>query len=327
MQCEKDNQLRKIQEIKERELGEWKKRRQSEIQDECGICLTKFGAAHIAACEASCEEDEMLHQKRDEYDLMAAQRGRSAMLQEQRKRDREAEERLMKRKRRQQKNAGVQADLIQRPAPRNINRVEEESPEEVSDEEENSAVRVQTFINKPNLHKSSTYNPKNFTSNSVNSSNDCDSTESSLEVESEEEFNQITNLLKQKCLETNHEPPAEVHEDPIEISSSEDEPEPLPVQKRKVKSQPEPKKKSILKTVQSPKGKKVKTKPPVKVKTVQPTDQRVKYVDFGNKYVSSYVPNDDLVTQNNETARRNATSEAKKHEQSTSRNVSDDVLK
>lgn len=325
MQCEKENQLRKIQEIKERELGEWKKRRQCEIQDECGNCLTSFGAAHIAACEASCEEDEMLHQKREEYDLMAAQRGRSAMLQEQRKRDREAEERLMKRKRRQQRNAGVQADLMQRPAPRNINRVEEESAEEISDEEENSAVRVQTFVNKPNLHKSSNYNPKNFTSNSVDSSN---STESSLDVESEEEFNQITNLLKQKCFETYHEPPAEVHEHPIEIlSSSEDEPEALPIQKTKAKPQLEPKKKSILKKVQSPKGKKLKTKPPMPVRKVHPEDQRVNYVDFGNKYVTSYVANDDLVTQNNPTTRRNATSEATKHEQSTNRSVSDDVLK
>lgn len=324
MQCEKEIQLKKIQEIKNRELGNWKKRRQCDIQEEYGNCLTNFGAAHIAACEASCEEDEALQNKREEYDLLAAQRGRSAMLQEQRKRDREAEERLAKRRRRQLKNAAVQANLVTR---RDVATNVEESDEYVSEEEENSGVRVETFTNKPNLHKSSasSYNPKNFTSNSVDSSNNCDSEEedeTSSETPSEDEFNQITNLLKQKCFEPYHEPPAE---EVVEVSSSSEE-EPIPVLKGKPKLQPSPKKKGILKKVQTPKGKKLPAKP-VPAKKAQPVDQRVKYVDFSNKYVTSYAPADDLVTHNSDTSKRNANSEAKKLEQSTKRKVDDDVLK
>lgn len=303
-------------------MGEWKKRRQCDIQQEYENCLTNFGDAHIAACDTSCEESDAVHQRREEYDLLAAQRGRTAMLQEQRKREREAEERIMQRKRKLQKSQAVQADLISR---RDFG-TDAGNLVDCEDEEEGRGTRVETFRSKPNLHKASTshYNPKNFTSNSVDSSNNYDSEEeaSSLEVESEEEFNQITNLLKGKGFEMFKKPQEpELAEDVIEIEeSSEDEPAPLPPNKKKVIISTNSKKKSILKKPQSPKGKQ-KLK-----KSAEPEDQRVNYVDFGNKYVSSYTPDDNLVTRNNQ-ARQNAQTEAKKHEERGLRGVSDDVLR
>lgn len=294
-------------------MEEWKKRRQCEIQQEYGNCLTNFGAAHIAACETSCEEDESRFQKREEHDLLAAQRGRSAMLQEQRKRDREAEERLMKKKRKQQRNASVQADLKEVRS-KNIDSVMVSD----EDEDESAGVRVETFTNKPNMHKSSAanYNPKNFTSNSIDSSNNCDSEDGSscAEIESDVEFNQITNLLKQKCFEKYNEDPVKVPEEPIELSdSSYEEDEPLhPPKPTPVKS----KQKSILKKTQPVKMQKNNVKVPrtKKVEQSKLDNDRVKYVDFGNHYTTSYLPDDDLVTFNNKISKRNATTEAKKHE-------------
>lgn len=313
-----------MQEIKQRELEEWKKRTQCELQQECGRCLSNFGAAHIAACETSCEEGEALQQKREEYDLMAASRGRTAMLSEQRKRDREAEERLAKKKKRQQRNAGVQADIVsKRDFGTNVEQFEDD--EEQSEEE---SVRVEKpFVSKPNLHKSSasSYNPKNFTSHSIDSSNNLDSEveESSPEVEeSEEEFNQITNLLRNKFVDIRHEPRAETVQEPIEVSeSSEDEPVVPPPPKKHVKLL-SPKKKSILKKAQSPKGAKSKSKP--KPKQPEPRDNRVQYLDFGNKFVTSYIPGEDLVTENVKSSKPNASKEAKRQEKKV---VSDDVLR
>lgn len=274
----------------------------------------------MAACDASCEEDEALNQRREEFDLMAAQRGRAAMLQEQRKRDRDAEERLAKRKRRQAKNVSVQADLETR-------QVVQENHEEAGEEfeEENDCTRVENFKNKPNLHRRNTakvYNPQNFTSNSVDSSNS--ETESSPEVDSEVEFNQISNLLKQKSL--NFCPEPKKVEQVVEVSelsdSSESDPPPRQAAqlKKQVKIKIEQAKKSILKKV------------PAK-KIAQPLpkeDERVSYLDFGNKYVTSYVPGGDLITENTEKSGKNAKTAARKQEKRSEkdrRSVSDDVLR
>lgn len=306
------------------------KRRQCElIQAEYGHCLSNFGAAHIAACDASCEEDEAIHQRREEYDLMAAQRGRSSMLQEQRKRDREAEERLAKKKRKHLKNVSVQADFVTcREVGVNMTNVfgqNEDDGGEVEEESGRGGVRVEHFINKPNLHKSqstSTYNPINFTSNSVDSSNNCDSDEeqSALELDSEVEFNQITNLLKQKSYNFHRDPPpVEKFKEIIELTdSSESEPAPRqPPQKQKQVKLPteQLKKKTILKKVPA-------------TKLTKKVPEEVNYLDFANKHVSSYTPSDDLVTRNTQKSGRNAKVEAKRQEQRMTKGaVSDDVLR
>jgi hypothetical protein len=299
------------------------------IHEEYGHCLSNFGAAHIAACEASCEEDEAIHQRREEHDLMAAQRGRAAMLQEQRKRDREAEERIVKRKRRLLKNASVQANLVTR---REIdvdlrNLHGENEDEDGNFEDEQGGVRVEKFTSKPNMHKSksnSTYDPKNFTSHSVDSSNSDE--ESSPELDSEVEFNQITNLLKQKSYNFHRDPsPIKTFEEIVELSdSSESEPilRPPPQRQKQAKLPVEqPKKQSILKKNVEWKHAKPQQKDSLE-------DQRVNYLDFGNKHVSSYTPGNDLVTQNTKKSGKNAKTEARKQEQRAGKGtVSDDVLR
>lgn len=317
-----------------------KRRQRYQIQKEYESCLTNFGAAHIAACEASCEEDEALFQKREENDLMAAQRGRSAMLQEQRKRDRAAEERLAIKKRRNNKNVSVQADLVTRVnfgASHNAQQ-ENESEAEVSEEDENENVRVETFTNKRNLHKSSTsnYNPQNFTSNSVESSNTYESEDTEISSEQESDaFNQITNLLKQKTYELYDKDIEKLSEDPIELSNSSEEEEP-PIrqnvnQPRKQPPLQVPKKKSILKKVRSPVKAQTKTSKKAVIADKRPSqtnhaDKRVQYVDLGNKFTSSYIPKDDLVTENHVPA-TDARTEAKKQNQAVLNGVSSDVLR
>lgn len=327
--------MKKIQQIKKRELNEWKKRRQCDIQQEYGACLSNFGAAHMAACDASCEEDDALLQKREENDLLVAQRGRTAMLQEQRRREREAEERLLKKKRKQQKNASVQTNLVTRKAvesshvkiPVLVPPVDDESNEEFyEDEGDGNIIKVQTFSSKPNLHKSSAvnYNPKNFTSNSVDSSNHYESEDeiSTSALDSEEEFNQITNLLKKKCCEHYQAPHEKFSEEPTVLSdSSSVEVERNPPPKAKKKAVPvQTTNKSILKKLQS----KTKAAEHSRREQTEKQDLQVKYVDYANKYTKTYVPDDDLVTQNTKTSKSNAMTEARKLKQSV---VSDDVLR
>jgi len=296
--------LKRIQDIKNRELNEWKGRKQCELQQKVDDCISQFGAAHIAACYASCEEDELLCEQREEYDLLAASRGRSAMLQEQRKRDREAEERLLKRRRGQRKTVAVQADLMpsykSKQMEANNSDKDENSEEELEEEEEGA--RVTRFTSKPNLHKTNSktvnYNPRNFTSNSVDSSNHCDSETSSEEiVESELEFDQITNLLKQKCYEFDR--PQKTASEVVEISSETSDLEEVEIvqpQPRVSKKQPQvkPVKKSILKKSAPIATSKKKSSP--KKKVPLEAAQRVSYLDFANKYTTSYIPKKDLVT-------------------------------
>lgn len=328
VQCEKKNQLNKLHEIRKREIEECRRRQRNQMEKEYESCLENFGAAHIAACEASCEEDEALFQKREENDLMAAQRGRSAMLSEQRKRDRAAEERLVQKKRRNQKNASVQADLVSRKnfgANYNSQHHIEIESENVSEEEDEN-VRVQTFTNKRNPHKTSTsiYNPQNFTSNSVESSNNYESEdiETSSERESDE-FNQITNLLKQNIYERDQKNSDGLSDDPIELSDSSEEKEPPKRQNFKNPSHKVIQKKSILKKVRSPI--KTLTKSSNKIVHAQ-DDKRVKYVDLANKFTTSYIPKDNLVTESQDSG-TNARAEANRLNKAVLHGVSSDVLR
>lgn len=306
VQCEKENQLKKIQEIKNREMAEWKKRKQCDIQQEYDSCLSNFGAAHFAACETSCEEDDLNTLQREEYDLLAAQRGRCAMLQEQRKRDLEAVERIMKKKRNFQRSVSIQADLKDFQHDKKVM-----VPDQ--DETESTNVKVDTFANKSDLPKNS-YSPKNFTSNYTDSSNNCESESSCTEIESDVEFNQISNLLKQKCFEKYNEDTSTNPHKIIELSDTScEEIEPAP------KLPSKQTKKSILKQTAPIEGtksdkKRSEKERSTKLELKRSDNERVKYVDFGNHYTTSYLPENDLVAQSVKNSIRNAATEAKKYE-------------
>lgn len=237
MRHEKENQLKRIQEIKRKELENLKRLQCEQIGKEYVASLENFGAAHIAALDASCEEDEIDVQKRDEYDLIASTRGRSAMLQVQRTRDREAEERLAKRKRKGLKSVSIQADLLSRiPPKQHID----------CDSEEDSSSK---YVSQVNRNRNSAYNPKNFTSHSVDSSNNGESInddETSAEIEeSEEEFDQIKNLLKRRCFDFDNQCKENDENEPVFISDSSSECEiPQQISKKFKSPQKTPKKQS-----------------------------------------------------------------------------------
>lgn len=329
----KQEELKKIQKLKEKELAEWKRRRQCQIENQIDCGLRDFANAHIAALEASCEEGESLRDEREEHDLMAACRGRVAMLQEQRKRDKEAEERLLKKKRKNQKTIGIQADFLAQHAFKeklaNNRDIHIDLANLNSESEEENIPR---FTSKPNIHKhqqKTDYNPQNYTSNSV----DSNGSESSNEIlvdelqkdDSELEFDQITNLLKQRMQEIYDAPEvkiAQAKEKSCESSSSSDvEIVEAPKKTKKTptkKATSETKKssqKSILKA-NKPKATTASNKKltsPKKSKTKPAEVNRVHYVDFtNNKYQSTYVPPSDLVTRN-EPRLLNAREEAEIH--------------
>lgn len=337
----KDEELKKLQQIKEKELGEWKKRTQCEIQKRIDDCAENFGNAHIAAVDASCEEDEFVTDKRDEQDLMAAMRGRLAMLQVQRERDRELENKLLKKKRLQQKTVGVQADFLtqRRFSEQLINKHKNKETLDVSDEEEEGTKNI--FIAKPNPHKqhSNQYNPQDYTSNSVDSSNNCDSEiESIAELEEDEsvkdndesemEFNQISNLLRHRL--HNNQDNIKINEI-IDVGSSDSESISYNVQVPKkvtIKTSPIQKKKGILKKSPSKASNIKKQNSPVKSKKVQSSDNRVRYVDFGNKYETTYVPNKNLIIRN-EKSKTNALQNAQiqTDDDAISKKINEDILK
>lgn len=357
----RQEELKKIQKIKEKELSEWKRRRQCQIETQIDCGLRDFANAHIAALEASCEEGESLREEKEEQDLMAACRGRVAMLQEQRKRDKEAEERLLKKKRKHQKTIGIQADFLAEHAfkekvsnNRDIH-IDLANLNSESDEE-----NVPRFTSKPNLHKhqqKAVYNPQNYTSNSIDSNNGSESgNEDEIQVddlqkeESELEFDQITNLLKQRMQEVYDAPMKKIAQaKAVVVNSSESSSSDVEiVQAPKTKKTPikttrklttESKKasqKGILKTKKSPSKLKAttntakKTTSPKKSKTIPTEANRVHYVDFtNNKYQSTYVPPSDLVTRN-EPRHLNAREEAQIHNDADdpiSYKINDDILR
>ncbi|KAL7033856.1 hypothetical protein ACKWTF_007748 [Chironomus riparius] len=331
----KEQELKKLQHIKVKELGELKKKTQCEIQKQIDDCVENFGDAHIAAVDASCEEDEFLRDRKDEQDLMAAMRGRVSMLKVQRERERELENKLLKKKRQQQKTIGIQADFLsQRRFSENLINKQKKAESDVSEEEETN------FNVKPNLHKhSQQYNPQNYTSNSVDSSNNCDSeSESIAELEQDEsvrdndesevEFNQISNLLRHK-LHNNREN-IQINEI-VDVGSSDSESISYSVvlpKKVTIKTSPIKKKKGILK--QSPAKITINKKlsSPVKRKKEQSSDNRVRYVDFGNKYETTYVPDKNLIVRNEKSktnARQNA--QMQTDDDVITKKINEDILK
>jgi hypothetical protein len=317
-------------------LSEWKKRTQCEIEKQIDNCAGNFGDAHIAAVDASCEEDELLRDKRDEQDLLASMRGRVAMLQVQRERERELESKLLKKKRQQQKTVGIQADfLTQRRFSENLINNQRHAETDMSEEEGiNDAFTV-----KPNPHKHSEhYNPQNYTSNSVDSSNNCDSdSEGIAELEEDEsvrgndesevEFNQISNLIRQR--QHNNQDKTEFNEI-INVGSSDSESISYSIELPKIvtiKASPNKKKKGILKK-SSAKHNSNKPSSPVKSKNVQPAENRVRYVDFSNKYETTYVPDKNLIVRNEKSktnARQNA--QIQTDDDAITKKINDDILK
>lgn len=323
----KEEELKKLQKIKEKELNDWKKRRQTQIQEHIDNCIQDFGNAHIAAINASCEETESLREAREEQDLMASVRGRVAMLSEQRRREREAEERLQKKKRKHQKTIGIQADfLTQRGFSEDLTH-----PDSDSEVEEKEA--VPKFTCKPNRHRHQTdYNPQNYTSNSVDSSNtnDSDSAEENVVAQKDDsmEFNQITNLLKQKMQEVYDAPTKKIATPKVVDISSESSSDvefiPLPAKRlspvrKHMKESPQ---KGILKS------KKPTTKNSSPKKTSKTTDNtRVRYVDYRNMYETSYEPRKDLVKRSKPMRSLNAKEEAEVQTDIISKNINDDILR
>ncbi|CAO1410041.1 unnamed protein product [Diamesa serratosioi] len=343
---EKEVQLRKLAQTKEKELNEWKRNELNNIEKDYENCMANFGAAHKAAQEYNVEQG-IFKEKRKEYDLMAAERGRSSMQHEQRRREKEAEEKLIKKKRMRQKTIGVQADLMQNE--RIFGREIINLTGNCEDEDEEGGCRVSTFKNKsnpPRQHSAkNNYNPKNFTSNSVESftqNEESDQTEDSTSNEESLEFNQITNLLKQKCWDYSDNEPVKKNQNlrknvvQIEdLSSDESEenenarysPPPPPLRTKSSKS---PAKKSILKPGAA---KSSKTKSPMKStsskkKTPKEYPNAVQYHDIVNRSSRNYIPDDGLVTHNNNSkGRPNAIQEAIEHEQNSYRGINADILR
>ncbi|KAG5680107.1 hypothetical protein PVAND_009633 [Polypedilum vanderplanki] len=309
-----EQELKRIQEENRKELGEWKRRNHNQIQAKIDECIADFGNAHIAAVDASCEENEFMKQEREEKDLMAAIRGRKAMLQVQREREKQAEERIMKKKRQNLKTTGTQADfLTQHNFKENfdVKKVQTQSDQDREDEDES------VFVSKPNLHKHSikidtNYNAQNYTTNSVDSSNNCDSDEveelhddTQNESESDIEFNQISNLLHKK-----QQVAVEMQKEDDVISISESSSSIEIVQPKKLIKKTSPKKKGILKKSPNKKNAKSKKTTSLNKKSKAVDENRVRYVDYtkGN-YETTYVPPKTLITRS-EKPKINARQEA-----------------
>ena len=329
---EKEIQLRKLAQTKEKELNEWKCNELNKIEKDYENCMANFGAAHKAAQDYNVEQG-LFKEKRKEYDLLAAERGRSSMQQEQRRREKEVEEKLIKKKRLRQKTIGVQADLLKRDS------------DNCEDEDEEGECRVSTFKSKSNpprqLSAKNNYNPKNYTSNSVESFTQNEGSEDSTSNEESLEFNQITNLLKQKCWENSDSEPMKKNQNNrdnevrIENLSSDESDEvinaryspPPPLRPKMSKSTS---KRSSLKPEAATSS---KTKSPRKSATSkkQPNKEysnAVQYHDIGNKFTRSYIPEDNLVTYHKTSkGRPNAMQEAKDHEQNSYRGMNADILR
>lgn len=345
---EKEIQLRKLAQTKEKELNEWKCNELNNIEKDYENCMANFGAAHKAALGYNVEQG-IFRKKRHEFDLMAAERGRSSMQQEQRRREKEAEEKLLKKKKLRQKTIGVQADLLkkQRSFGREIiNLSNYEDTENFEDEGEEGGCRVSTFKSKSNPPRQtsakSSYNPKNFTSNSVESftqNEGSDQTEDSTSNEESLEFNQITNLLKQKCWEHSDNEPLkknqnyEVRIEDLSSDESDDiinerySPSPPPMRTKSAKSSA---KRGILKpeAATSSKTKSPRKQTTTKKKPNKEDSNAVQYHDIGNKYTRSYIPEEDLVTYHKSSkGKPNAMQEAKDHEQNSYRGMNADILR
>lgn len=348
---EKEIQLRKLAQTKEKELNEWKCNELNNIEKDYENCMANFGAAHKAALDYNVEQG-IFRKKRQELDLMAAERGRSSMQLEQRRREKEAEEKLIKKKRLRQKTIGVQADLLKKERTFGreiINLSNYDDTDNCEDEGEEESCRVSTFKSKSNLPRQSSaknnYNPKNFTSNSVESftqNEGSDQTEDSTSNEESLEFNQITNLLKQKCWDHSENEPVKKYQNKRDndvriedLSSDESDevinerysPSPPPLRPKSAKSSA---KRSILKpeAAISSKTKSPRKQVTSKKKPNKEDSNAVQYHDIGNKFTRSYIPEDDLVTfHKSSKGRPNAMQDARDHEQNSYRGMNADILR
>lgn len=191
VKLEKEEQLKKILANKQLELNKWKLKTQGDIRRQYTQCSKKFGDAHLNACEASCEENESILSQREQFDLIAAERGRSAMLQEHRKREREAEQRLQQKKRKRQRNAWIQADLIST----EDNVATEDTSLHRDDRRkvlgfDNSDIQPQMFVK--HIH--------NIIPRNTKLDLECfPSEKESSDEDDSDEFDQITKMLKQNC--------------------------------------------------------------------------------------------------------------------------------
>lgn len=191
MKLEKEKQLKRVLATRQLELDAWKLKTQNDLRRQYGQCSEQFGNAHLNACDASCEVSESILCQREEFDLLAAERGRTAMLQEHRKREREAEQRLQQKKRKRQRDAITQADLIStRDIAVNVDTLMTQDDGEEASENEIPEVHPVRVVR------------QNQDKVSSDADSDCIIVESSSapsEMSSDEsEFNQITNILKQK---------------------------------------------------------------------------------------------------------------------------------
>lgn len=196
MKFEKNQQLKRVLATKELELDAWKLKTQNDIRRQYEQCSEKLGTAHFDACEASCEESESIVCQREEFDLLAAERGRTAMLQEHRKREREAEQRLQQKKRKRQRDAMTQADLIStKVCPLAVDKFSMEQEEDEDVQYQNPDVQPEKFARQNQFKKSSDAESDCIV---VEPSNDSSERESSDKFE----FDQITNILKQNNAKT-----------------------------------------------------------------------------------------------------------------------------
>jgi hypothetical protein len=183
----KEEQMRRLEKLKEMELLAWKKKNVGELERKFENCLKNVGEAHRAAKEEEIERG-IFQQKREEFDLMAAQRGRFATHKELEARRKEEEERVMKRKRMRQKTVGIQADFFEKPT------LEKTRIDDFEDSSENYSLCEEHPVGSFKApHK---YNPTNFAPSSSTDS----SILPSVQTDSEEsqQFDQITKLLKRK---------------------------------------------------------------------------------------------------------------------------------
>lgn len=283
VKLEKEQQLKKVQAVRKRELNEWKHKTQNEIQQQYGQCLSKFGNAHLDACEASCEENESLFNKREEFDLLTAERGRTAMLQEHRKREREVEFRLLQKKRKLLRNATVQVDLIsKRDFGANVDTLH--AHKEAAIENEKIADRVEAFV-KRNDEKSSSNAA--YARHADESSSGPGIVEKESDFESELEFEQITNFLKQHCFARNEND--EKAEDII-IDSEKDY------------------------CISAQKNEDSSSKAGTTQKSSVMAPDLARYLDLNRKYTTIYELDKNIGVENKNNSKANVRTDAKKHD-------------
>ena len=266
-------------------------------------------------------------EERETFDLIAADRGRSAIAKELEKRKKDEEAKALRRKKLKQKTIGIQTERIEKvhragkkiqPPVASTSTQASLRLEDCSDQDSDNEVYNKCYESDEepevarNIVKPSTvttkviYNPQNFTTHSTDSSVNTPD-DSSLE------FHQITNILKrQQCWDFDNSPekPQKAQKPPqkspeivqIDLSSeSEEEAQPIRSPLKLKRSSPIKKKTIALK--QPPRiiqKRNITRKPEVapREKSVENNRRKnVKYVDFSNQYSKEYQQPKDFVIQ------------------------------